>query len=64
MWLERRGNDLYYYEKERDGDKVRSRYSGKGETAYLFHQLNLWRKLEADEERERKNSEKCKQKLN
>src|SRR5688500_2035993 len=39
MALERRGNNLYYYQKERRGGRVVSVYSGKGEMALLFHQL-------------------------
>lgn len=58
MALEWRGNNLYFYEKERNGDKVRSVYSGKGEIAYLLHQLNLGKKLEKDEEKQRKNKDK------
>lgn len=56
MGLEWRGNNLYYYEKERDGDKVRSRYAGKGEIAFLLHQMNLLRKEEAEFEKQYKNS--------
>lgn len=58
MGLEWRGNNPYYYEKERDGDKVRSVYSGKGETALLFHRLNRWRKIEKAEEKQSKSKEK------
>jgi hypothetical protein len=52
MALEWRGNNLYYYEKERDGDRVRSVYSGKGEIAYLIHSLNLSRKREKEYEKQ------------
>ena len=58
MGLERRGNNYYYYEKERDGDNVRSRYSGKGEIAYLLHQMTLFRKEEAEIEKQAKDSRK------
>ena len=54
MGLEWRGTNLYYYEKERNGDKVRSVYSGKGEMAYLLHQMNLWKKREKTAEKQRK----------
>lgn len=60
MGLERRGNNYYYYEKERDGEKVRSVYSGKGETALLFDNLYRWRRLEEEEESEHKQLEKQK----
>lgn len=58
MGLEWRGNNLYYYEKERSGGRVRSVYSGKGELAYLLLQSNLWRKRDEAEEKQRKNNEK------
>jgi hypothetical protein len=58
MGLERRGNNYYFYEKERDGGKVRSRYVGMGETAHLINQLNLLKKDEAEFERRRKSREK------
>lgn len=46
MGFERRGNGTYYYKKEREGDKVVSRYVGSGETASLFAQLA---EMDADE---------------
>jgi hypothetical protein len=58
MALEWRGNNLYYYEKERNGDRVRSVYAGKGETADLFHSLNLLKKREENETKEGKHREK------
>ena len=57
MGIERRGNNLYFYDKERNGDKVRSVYSGKGETALILNQMRLWKKDEEDYEKQRKNSE-------
>ena len=54
MGLERRGNRFYYYKKEREGDKVVSRYAG-GDSAELFSMLN---ELEAD----RKESERYEKK--
>lgn len=62
MALEWRGTNLYYYEKERDGDKVRSVYSGKGEMAYLLNQMRLWRNQEKEEEKQRKSNEKQREK--
>ena len=58
MALELRGNSLYYYTKEREGDKVRSVYYGKGERAFLFYQFHLLHKRDADEEKQRKLSER------
>ena len=58
MALERRGNNHYFYEKERIGGKVRSVYSGKGETAFLLNQMRLWKKDEDEYERERKQFER------
>lgn len=52
MALEWRGNNLYYYEKERSGGRVRSVYSGKGEIAYLIHSLSLSRKRERQYEKQ------------
>ena len=48
MALELRGNNLYYYSKEREGAKVRSAYSGKGEFALLLHQLSLLKNEEKE----------------
>lgn len=56
MALERHGNNLYFYEKERSGDRVRSVYAGKGETALLLNQMRLLKKQEEDEEKQRKNN--------
>lgn len=56
--MERRGNGHYYYEKERDGEKVRSVYAGKGETALLRHQLGIWKKREEEAEKEAKSRQK------
>lgn len=57
MGLERRGNNYYYYEKERIGGKVRSVYSASGETALMFHWLREDRKQEKEYEKQRKSSE-------
>ena len=35
MGLERRKNNLYYYSKRREGDRVISEYVGSGEVAYI-----------------------------
>ena len=61
MGLERRGNSHYFYEKERNGDKVRSVYAGKGRTAYLLNQMRLLKKEEDAYEKQRKNSETLRQ---
>jgi hypothetical protein len=36
MGWERRGNNLYFYRKERDGSRVKSTYVGRGEIAHLI----------------------------
>jgi hypothetical protein len=53
MALEKRGNNFYYYEKIREGDKVRSVYSGKGETAYFLDLMRQWK----NDEKHGKNTE-------
>jgi len=45
MAYENRGNNIYYYKKEREGKRVVSKYYGKGEFASLIAQMN---ELEAD----------------
>ena len=63
MGLERRGNNLYYYRKERRGDRVVSVYQGKGEIATLMHTWDKLRRQEGNsalyelEEVRRKNEE-------
>lgn len=52
MGLEWRGNNLYYYEKERRDDRVVSVYSGRGEIAQLLHHL---KRLEREEETIKRN---------
>ncbi len=54
MALERRGNGYYYYKKEREGNRVVSRYVGGGSTANLFSTMS---ELDAAE-REQKRYEK------
>ena len=39
MGWERRGKNLYYYRKEREGSRVKSTYVGRGELAHLISQL-------------------------
>jgi len=46
MGLERRGNNYYYYRKERTGSKVVSVYEGKGSLAQLMAQFDDLRKAE------------------
>ena len=36
MGWERRGNQEYYYRKERDGSRVKSTYLGRGEMAHMI----------------------------
>ena len=36
MGWERRGNNQYYYRKERDGSRVKSTYVGRGEMAHMI----------------------------
>ena len=52
MGWEQRGNNHYYYRKERDGSRVRSVYVGGGETALLIAQLEVLQREEAQERRE------------
>ena len=59
MALELRGNSYYFYEKERNGDKVRSVYRGKGEIAYLLNQMRLLMKDEESAKRESKKRDKA-----
>ena len=40
MALEKRGGNYYYYKKERDGNRVISKYYGKGELANLIAQFD------------------------
>jgi len=39
MGWEQRGNNSYYYKKERDGSRVKSVYLGRGEVAHMVAQL-------------------------
>lgn len=61
MALEWRGNGVYFYEKERNGGKVRSVYAGSGETALLLNQMHLWKKEEKEFEKESKRREKLRE---
>ncbi len=45
MAFEKRGNGIYYYKKEREGNRVVSKYIGTGEVASLIAQMD---ELEAD----------------
>lgn len=40
MALEKRGSNYYYYKKEREGNRVLSKYYGKGELAGLVAQMD------------------------
>jgi len=50
MGWEKRGNNLYYYRKKRDGDRIVSEYVGNGRMAQRIS-------VEDREERERKQRE-------
>src|SRR5215813_4292714 len=39
MAWEQRGNNRYYYRKERDGSRVKSTYVGRGEIAHMISEL-------------------------
>ena len=39
MGWEQRGNNRYFYRKERDGSRVKSVYVGRGEIAHMVAQL-------------------------
>ena len=39
MGWEQRGNNSYYYKKERDGSRVKSVYVGRGEIAHMVAQI-------------------------
>lgn len=39
MGWEQRGNNSYYYKKERDGSRVKSVYVGRGEIAHMLSKL-------------------------
>lgn len=54
MALERRGNGLYFYKKERRGSRVVSIYSGGGSLAQCFHILDQADREEARLEKESK----------
>lgn len=39
MGWERRGNNQYYYKKEREGSRVKSVYVGRGDVAQIISQI-------------------------
>jgi hypothetical protein len=39
MGWEQRGNNRYYYKKEREGSRVKSVYVGRGEIAHMISQI-------------------------
>ena len=39
MGWEQRGNNSYYYKKEREGSRVKSTYVGRGEIAHMVAQI-------------------------
>lgn len=60
MALEKRNGNYYYYKKERDGNRVVSKYYGKGELANLVAQMDETERYEKqiEAEKQRKNREK------
>lgn len=48
MALEKRGGNYYYYKKERTGNRVVSKYYGKGELAALIAEMD---EIEREEKR-------------
>ena len=54
MGLERRGNNYYFYEKKRIGNRVVSVYSGGREIGRLMHLLDRQRQDDANVEKESK----------
>jgi len=60
MALEERNGNYYYYKKERDGNRVVSKYYGKGELASLIAQMDEIERYEKAEkiEIQRKNRER------
>ncbi len=59
MALEERNGNYYYYKKEREGNRVVSKYYGKGELAFLVAQMDGFERQEKAEKAElqRKNRE-------
>lgn len=60
MALEKRNGNYYYYKKEREGNRVISKYYGKGELANLIAQMDEIEryKKQIEAEKQRKNREK------
>jgi hypothetical protein len=52
MGWEKRGNQLYYYRKRREGDTVVSEYVGRGELAELYATLDELERERREAERE------------
>jgi len=52
MALEKRNGNYYYYKKERDGNRVVSKYYGKGELAFLIAQMDEIKRQEKRHEAE------------
>ena len=61
MGLEKRGNNYYYYRKERMGSRVVSIYEGKGLFAQLMARMEGAREEEESVKRERRAAEKTEQ---
>lgn len=53
-WEKRERGGSYYYQKERDGSRVRSIYIGKSETAILISQFANMQREERQERRSAK----------
>ncbi len=63
MALEKRNGNYYYYKKERDGNRVVSKYYGKGELANLIAQMDEMERQgkEFESEKQKKNLRKLEQ---
>ncbi len=61
MALEERNGNYYYYKKERDGNRVVSKYYGKGELANLIRQMDEIQRQEKEfeAEKQKKNLRSC-----
>jgi hypothetical protein len=55
MALEERNGNYYYYKKEREGNRVFSKYYGKGELADLIAQMDEIKRYEKEIEAEKRN---------
>jgi len=63
MGWEKRNGNYYYYRKEREGNRVSSKYMGRGELADLISQLDGYDKIgkRVEAKRQRKERQKFEQ---